>query len=121
MKNHLFRKTLLIALLSTTLLGCKKVVESAVNCIGESLLVSVHHSAATDNSKKINFTVNYSGSFTVSAIKIEYGDGSSETISGNTSSHTYQAAGTYKAKISVTLKKNKSTCESYPERNITVN
>ena len=99
--------------------SCKKTKE-AIDCFGESLLVSMTHTADGSNPKKVDFTINYSGDFEFQNVKWEYGDGATETISGKTASHTYAEAGTYEVRWTVTIKHDKETCSPSYQKSITV-
>lgn len=100
--------------------GCKKVAESAVDCFGESLLVSVKADADASNSKLINFEARYIGDLSVSSVVWDFGDGTSQTATSTTSSHTYLKAGNYTVKAKVALLHNGSTCTPEPTKSIVV-
>lgn len=108
------------ALITVVMLSCSKDEESVVDCFGESLLLSIHHNASTENTKLINFNVDYSGDHTFdNTIKWDFGDGTpTQTITGKTATHTYATAGPYTAKATVTL--NKRKCSYNLEESLTV-
>ena len=83
--------------------GCgNDVSENIVDCVGQSLLVNVHHSV--QDGKTVHFNVSYSGEHSLkNAIIWDYGDGIKETVNGVTTSHTYSQAGTYTANATVSL------------------
>ena len=64
-------------------LSCKKKIDKAIDCLGESLLTSVHHSNDNANPKKVDFTIRYAGEHNVSYISIDYGDGQTAPLSGD--------------------------------------
>lgn len=100
--------------------GCKKSSKAVVDCFGESLKVSVHVTISSTNSKQITTEVKYWGSKKVSGVKWEYGDGSTESTTGLTGSHTYAAGGAYTIKARVTFTEGKSSCEVDPTKNINI-
>jgi PKD repeat protein len=101
--------------------ACKKTTETVVDCLAESLLVSVKYKADAINNKIINFEVNYAGANTVQSVEWIYGDGSTAKGNATTSTHTYSAAGPYTVKAKVAIAKGNSTCTPEPEKSITVN
>jgi len=101
--------------------GCKKATTDAIDCFGESLLISLTHTADATNSKLINFQITYSGSYTVQSVEWQFGDGSTATVNGLTTTHTYTANGNYTVKANVNIKNGGNTCTSSPEKNITIN
>ncbi|MFH6997666.1 PKD domain-containing protein [Flavobacterium sp. FlaQc-57] len=98
--------------------------EAIVDCFGDSILTELKHSVDGTNSKVINYSIQYSGSNTVTAVKWTFGDGTpSQTISTATGavSHTYAAAGTFEVKAEVSISKSGSSCTVSPKKSITVN
>lgn len=99
--------------------------EAIVDCFGESLLVSLKHSADGTNAKLINYSIEYGGSNTVSSVKWTFGDGTpAQTVNSATGavSHTYATAGTFEVKADVTLGKGGGgSCTVSPKKNVTVN
>mgnify|MGYP006214008147 CR=1 FL=1 len=76
--------------------SCSKSDDAAiVDCFGDSILTELKHSADGTNSKIINYSIQYSGSNTVTSVKWTFGDGNTQTVNGTTVSHTYTAAGTF--------------------------
>jgi PKD repeat protein len=113
----------LLIILSILLMNgaCKKTTQNIVDCIAESLFVSVKYKADDANSKTINFEVNYSGASTVQAVEWTYGDGNTAKINGLTSTHTYNNAGPYTVKAKVSIGNGSSSCTSNQEKSIVVN
>lgn len=98
--------------------------EAIIDCFGDSILTSLKHSADETNSKIINYSIQYSGSNTVTSVKWTFGDGTpAQTVSTTTGAvqHTYTAAGTFEVKADVTLSKSGGSCTVSPKKNITVN
>ena len=111
---------LILALVVIGASSCNKDEESIIDCLGESFFLNVHHEAAAENPKQINFSVSYSGDHTPGkTVKWNFGDGTPvQTVTGLTASHTYATAGSYTAKATVTL--NKGACSFDPEEPVTV-
>lgn len=84
---------------------CNDDIKSVVDCFGESLLLDVHHSKATENPKQVSFEVSYLGDHSLDGtIKWNFDDGTAvETLTGTTATHTYTSAGTYHATATVSL------------------
>lgn len=98
--------------------------ENVVDCFGDSILTQVKHSADASNSKIINYSIQYSGSNSVSSVKWNFGDGTPAQVVNTTDgfvSHTYTAAGTFEARADVTLVKSGSSCTVSPKKSVTVN
>lgn len=123
MQKHLLLKIAGCALLCVALIfnSCKKAAEDAVDCFGQSLFVSFNHNQNDTNSRKVDFTIKYAGKLPIASIRLEYGDGQSQTISGSTASHTYNAAGNYEVKAWVTLQNGDGTCEVNPVKQLNIN
>lgn len=99
----------------------KKDLESTIDCVGESLLISISHPADANDPKTINYAVNYSGDKTVASVDWDFGDGSSQTVNNTTISHSYTTSGNYTVKVKVHLKSGSATCTSEPQVTVTVN
>lgn len=98
--------------------------EAIVDCFGDSILTELKHSADGTNSKIINYSIQYSGSNTVTSVKWTFGDGTpAQTVNSATGavSHTYAAAGTFEVKADVTVSKSGGSCTVSPKKGITVN
>lgn len=99
----------------------KDVISDAIDCVGESFFMKIKHTTNGANPKKIDFTIEYSGVYTIKSIKVSFGDGTSATITGNTVSHEYASAGTFTVKADITIQKGKENCTSSPTKSVTVN
>ncbi|KQO29846.1 hypothetical protein ASF10_04880 [Flavobacterium sp. Leaf82] len=98
--------------------------EVIVDCFGDSILTELKHSTEGTNSKTINYSIQYSGSNTVTSVKWTFGDGTpAQTINSATGvvSHTYTAAGTFEVKADVTISKSGGSCTISPKKSVTVN
>lgn len=98
--------------------ACKKTLESIVNCTGEGLLMSVHHTEDASSPKLIHFEGKYTGSHTLESVTWNFGDGSTGT--GPNVDHTYAASGTYLVTAKIKIASGKSTCESDPTRSVVI-
>jgi hypothetical protein len=102
-------------------------IEKGVDCVAESLYVKIHNKTDETNIKKLDYSIEYTGTYTLKSVTWTFGDGTpSQTVavpSGTTSSisHIYTTAGTYTVKADVTVQNGKSNCTSSPTRSITVN
>ena len=83
-------------------------------------MVSVHLKVNDANGKQVAAELKYLGSKTISGIKWEYGDGSTESTTGLVGNHTYASAGTYTVKARVSFRDGKSTCEVDPTKNVSI-
>ena len=101
--------------------SCKKAAESIINCIGESLLVTIQATPDSIDPKKIQFSIRYTGSLTMSTITWDFADGTPVAEGAASTSHTYATAGSYLVLATVKLQKGSSTCVPKPQKNITVN
>lgn len=110
---------LAIFILSILMLSAcsKSDADNLVDCIGDGLLTILSHSAATDNSLKIDFTVVRSKDPKIQSIVWNFGDNITQTSSATTISHTYSQAGSYQVKLNVKLDNG---CSHDKTENITV-
>ncbi|TDW46047.1 PKD domain-containing protein [Flavobacterium sp. 270] len=99
----------------------KDEAKNEIDCVGEAILISLKHSVDAGNSKKINYSIEYGGTNTITAVKWTFGDGTSETVNGLTTSHTYSTTGTFETKADVMINKSGSSCTVSPKKSITVN
>ncbi|MDQ1167849.1 PKD domain-containing protein [Flavobacterium sp. SORGH_AS_0622] len=93
--------------------------EVIIDCLAESIYIKIHNSTDTSNPKLMNYSVEYTGTGTLSSVKWSFGDGTVAT--GAAVTHTYAAAGEYTATAAVTIKKDGSECTSSPKRTVTIN
>ena len=101
--------------------SCGDELEKGIDCVAESTFVQLKHTADATNENKIDYKIEYSGTYTLTSVKWTFGDGTTETINGNTVSHTYASAGTYTVKADVTIRKGGNRCTSSPTKSVTVN
>lgn len=121
-------KFTMIAFLLLINISCgKDDIEKGLDCVAESINVKIHNKTDETNIKKMDYSVEYSGSYTLKSVTWNFGDGTpSQTVtvpSGTTTSisHIYAAAGNYIVKADVTIQNGGSNCTSSPTRSITVN
>jgi chitodextrinase len=93
--------------------------EHIVDCFGDSVLTELKHTVDDGNPKEIDYSIQYSGSSTLTSVKWTFGDG--KTATGTSVTHQYNAAGTYEVKADVTFTKDGSSCTVSPKKSITVN
>lgn len=99
----------------------KEDISHGIDCVGESFFMKIKHTTDATNTKKIAFAIEYSGVYTIKSIKVSFGDGISETITGNVVSHEYATAGTFTVRADITIQKGKENCTSSPTKSVTVN
>jgi len=118
-----FKAIILIVVVALLIsFSCSKSdIEKGIDCVAESVFVKLKNSTDATNIKKMNYEIEYTGSYTLSSVKWTFGDGTTETVTGTTVSHIYPAAGTYTVKADVTIKKDKESCTSSPTRSVTIN
>lgn len=74
MKSRIISLSLLFFIL-LTINSCRRVEESIVDCLGESILTSLRHNTSASNVKQVDFEISYSGEKTVTSIEWDFGDG----------------------------------------------
>ncbi len=113
---------LVFALVFFTNNSCSKSDDAAIiDCVGEGIVTELKHSVDPANAYKINYSIEYGGSNTVSSVNWTFGDGKSETTTGKTVSHTYATAGTFEVKADVSIAKSGGSCTVSPKKSITIN
>jgi len=117
-----FTTILMLTMAFFITISCSKSEEENIfDCFGDAILLELKHPVDASNSKKINFSIEYSSSErTLGNVKWNFGDG--QTATGISVSHTYSAAGSYTVKGTVTTKRgNSSECTQDKTKTITVN
>lgn len=117
-------KSIILFIAAILLLGfsCSKSdIEKGIDCVSEAIFIKLKHTTDAANAKKINYEIEYTGSYTFTSVKWTFGDGTAETVTTKTGSHTYPAAGTFTVKADVTIKNGKNSCTSSPTKSVTVN
>lgn len=93
--------------------------KSIVDCFGESLFVNVHHSIAAENPKQVNYTITYSGSYSLNTTVVwKFGDGTEQTLTGTQATHIYSQPGNYTATAVVKL--NGPSCTFNVNEHVTI-
>lgn len=119
MKKLLF--VLVLAAGCMTYVSCKKTVESAIDCTGQGLLMSIHYHVDGSSSKLVHFEAGYAGSYTVESVSWDFGDSKTATGKNLTLDHTYTASGTYTVKVKIKIVKDKSSCEIEQTKSVVIN
>ncbi|MWB95523.1 PKD domain-containing protein [Flavobacterium sp. GA093] len=119
MKNKFALLLVICSLLFVFSCG-KDDLENAFDCTEQALFIKLTHTTDAANPKKIDYVIDYSGTYSVKSVKWTFGDGKTETVNGATTSHIYDAAGTYSVKAEVTIHNGSSSCNSSREKSITV-
>ena len=118
--KRLFSCLLLGAICIFSNSSCKKTLESAVNCTGESLLVSIHVNADATSPKLVHVEVQYSGSYNFQSVTWDFGDGNTSTVTTKTADHTYATSGTFRVKGKVKIASGSSSCESEHSKSVDI-
>jgi hypothetical protein len=111
----------IVLVLFLSLSCAKDDISKGIDCVAESILVKLKHTADVTNAKKIDFVIDYSGTYTFKSVKWTFGDGTTETVTTKSTSHTYGAGGTFMVKADVTIQNGKETCTSSPTKSVTIN
>ena len=113
---------LFIAILMLVSYSCSKSdIEKGIDCIAESVFIKLKHTTDATNVKIVNYEIEYTGTYELKSVKWTFGDGTAQTVTGKTISHTYAAAGTFTVRADVTIAKGKESCTSSPTKTVTVN
>ncbi|TPG36390.1 PKD domain-containing protein [Flavobacterium pectinovorum] len=116
-----FKIVCIVAVLVLGYSCSKSDVEKGIDCFGESFFMKFKHTTDPANVKKVDFVVDYTGSYEFKSVKWNFGDGTSETTTSKTLSHIYTTAGTYNVKADITIQHGKATCTASPIKSVTVN
>jgi len=101
-------------------LSCSESVTESIDCQHELAATFISDSVSLSNPKQWTFTLNYPGSYTVT-VRWEYGDGTTETKAGLTTTHVYDTSGYLKVQAEITLSGiDIGSCSVEKEKNITV-
>lgn len=110
---------LMIITVSTIILSCSDDdADSFFSCLGETSITHIVHNIDSNNALQVNFEIEYNGDYSLSNVQWDFGDGSSG--SGATTSHTYNSAGTYLIKASVSVNEEGNNCSFTKDKSITV-
>lgn len=105
--------------------GCKKAIDDAIDCVIESVLLSVNAEIDGSNVKLVHFEFinnDTNGSFTLDKeIKWDFGDGNTVTSATLKVDHIYSLAGDYTITATYTLRRGTASCTGPKEKNITIN
>lgn len=118
------KKLFLSTILSFFILGfstsCSEEDKDNFECAVESGKVDLYHDVDSSDPKTINLELRYVGSHTVLDIVWDYGDGTTETVSGKETSHTYADAGNYKVTANFIIQEDSDNfCDIELEENVT--
>lgn len=101
-------------------LSCKKAAEEAIDCVIELVFTTISYNADPSNPKDLTLSVNYAGNFTITIVW-NYGDGTSETKTGTSTTHTYDKPGSYQVEANITLSgENYSSCSTKKSKTVDV-
>ncbi len=104
--------------------GCKKVIDDAIDCSLESILLSIDARVDTSNTKLVHFEFindNTTGDFTLDQqIDWNFGDGETATSTNNKVDHTYTYATDFPVTANYTLHKGSASCTGQKEKTVTV-
>ena len=102
--------------------SCKKDAENIIDCLFEPANFTFDHTIDTQDPKKVSFTITYSGEHTLdNSNPWDFGDGTTQTISGTTTTHTYSSAGTYIVKVQATTRNGDAYCTVELSETVTIN
>lgn len=115
-------KILFIATVLLLGFSCSKSdLDKGIDCFGESFFMKFKHTTDPVNAKKVDFVVDYTGSYEFKSVTWTFGDGTTETTNSKIISHTYTTAGTYNVKADITIQDGKAACTASPIKSVTVN
>jgi PKD repeat protein len=96
--------------------------ENTINCLFAGADFDVNHSIDPDNSLMVNFTVDYDGEFNLdNSVDWDFGDGTTQTLSGTQASHEYSSPGNYSVKVKPTIRDGGAFCTPELTENVSVN
>lgn len=95
----------------------KDTAEDIVDCMGQSLFSSVHHTFSTSDAREITFSVTHSDEPKIKSVDWNFGDGNSQKVNSESISHTYSAAGTFEVKATIHLS---NSCSFDKSKSITI-
>ena len=96
--------------------------KDTIDCLFAASDFSVDHSIDSSNSLLVHFTISYDGENTLDDSKIwNFGDGTTQTLTGNQVSHEYSAAGSYSVTVKPTIRNGDAYCSPTLTENVTVN
>lgn len=117
--KSLFLLFCIICLLSTSC-NDNGIDDDTIDCVKEEILVKIDRAFDPDDSKTVNFTINYTGNKTITSVMWDFGDGISETDSNISTMHTYADTGLYNVKADVNITQGISACTLKPARSIKI-
>ena len=113
---------ILLFVSSLNFISCKDNIEDTIDCLSESFLFKVSHTADAQDAKKITFKVTYSGDHKLdNSVKWDFGDGTIET-KGTEVTHTYSSTGTFTVKaMDITVRNGDAWCGHELDTKVTIN
>ncbi|MCF1191841.1 PKD domain-containing protein [Mangrovimonas sp. AS39] len=117
------KKVVLIFVFAVLSFGCHKDdAEETIDCLFASVDFDVNHAIDSNNTSIVEFTITYTGVHALDNAKIwDFGDGTIQTLNGNTVSHTYLSSGSYTVKVKPTIRNGDAYCTPELTENVTIN
>lgn len=114
------RSAALLLILFLNLCCSKSDQDHIADCLGDSTFTQLRHNADAVDPSRVDFSITYTGSRTLSSVKWDFGDG--QTGQGASVSHLYSRGGTYEVKADVqTTDASSYKCGHGIKKSITVN
>lgn len=93
-------------------------VEDSIDCLSDIAYVDINHSV---DGKTVTFNVTYSGEHKLDTkIHWDFGDGTTETLTGVTQEHTYNDDGSYQVKANITTRNGDAHCSHEEQEHVKI-
>ncbi|SFQ47699.1 PKD domain-containing protein [Parafilimonas terrae] len=91
-----------------------------IDCIKEQILVKIEHTRHADNKNAIDFSINYTGSKTITSVNWNFGDGTSLSGDSISVTHIYADTGLFITKASVNVVEDGASCTLTPDKKVRI-
>ena len=91
-----------------------------IDCLKEQILVRIEHTHHADNKNAVDFSINYTGSKTITSVNWDFGDGASLSGDSISVTHIYTDTGLFITKAMVNVVQDGASCTLTPDKKVRI-